>query len=70
MLVDVFDDRTGDARFQSLGRMAEDWLSQGLLRTQLVDVVDPRVVFAQGRTAVGTTIDPMTLARPTGATLV
>ena len=38
---------------RSLGRMAEDWLTQGLLRTQLVDVVDTRAAFVQGHAANG-----------------
>ncbi|MDQ2768395.1 MAG: hypothetical protein M3Y30_14735 [Gemmatimonadota bacterium] len=70
VLVDVFDNRTGDPKLESLGRMAEDWLSQGLLRTQLVDVVDSRVVFVQSGSAGGGGIDPVSLARKTGATFV
>ncbi|HEV7702724.1 MAG TPA: BTAD domain-containing putative transcriptional regulator [Gemmatimonadaceae bacterium] len=70
VLVDVFDNRTGDAKLEALGRMAEDWLSQGLLRTQLVDVVDPRVVFVHNQTGGAAAIDPVSLARKTGATLV
>ena len=70
MLVDAFENRTGDPKLDALGRMAEDWLSQGLLRTQLVDVVDPRVVFVQTRSAGTNAIDPLALARKTGATFV
>jgi DNA-binding SARP family transcriptional activator/TolB-like protein/tetratricopeptide (TPR) repeat protein len=69
VLVDVFENRTGDPKLDALGRMTEDWLSQGLLRTQLVDVVDPRVVYVQGR-ANGGTVDPVALARKTGAAFV
>ncbi len=36
-------------RLQSLGRMTQDWIAQGIMRTQLVDVVDPRAVFVQGQ---------------------
>ncbi|MEO8879604.1 MAG: BTAD domain-containing putative transcriptional regulator [Gemmatimonadaceae bacterium] len=70
VVVDVFENRTGDPHFASLGRMASDWLTQGLLRTQLVDVVDPRAVFVQGRASDGSVVDPVTLAHRTGATLV
>ena len=70
VLVDVFDNRTGDPKLEALGRMAEDWLSQGLLRTQLVDVVDSRVVFVQSRSSGGGAVDPVSLARKTGATFV
>ena len=70
VLVDVFDNRTGDPKLEALGRMAEDWLSQGLLRTQLVDVVDPRVVFVQSRSADSGAAGTLSLARKTGATFV
>ena len=69
VLVAVFDNRTGDSSLQSLGRMTQDWIAQGLLRTQLVDVVDPRAVFVQSRTGTGAAVDPMTVARRTGADL-
>ncbi len=70
VLVAVFENRTGDTTLQSLGRMTQDWIAQGILRTNLVDLVDPRAVFVQGRTATGAAIDPVTLARRTGATMV
>lgn len=70
VLVTVFDNRTGDSTLQSLGRMTQDWIAQGILRMNLVDLVDPRVVFVQGRTAAGAVVDPVTLARRTGAAMV
>jgi DNA-binding SARP family transcriptional activator/TolB-like protein/tetratricopeptide (TPR) repeat protein len=70
VLVAVFDNRSGDSGLQSLGRMAQDWLAQGIVRTHLVDVVDPRAVFEQGRAGAGAAVDPVTLARRTGAALV
>ena len=70
MLVAVFDNRTGDTTLQSLGRMTQDWIAQGILRMNLVDLVDPRAVFVQGRTATGAAVDPVTLARRTGAAMV
>lgn len=70
VLVDVFENRTGDPKLDALGRMAEDWLGQGLLRTQLVDVVDPRVVYVQAHASASGTIDPLELARKTGAAFV
>ena len=74
VLVTVFDNRTGDTTLQSLGRMTQDWIAQGILRTNLVDLVDlvdPRAaVFVQGRAAAGAAIDPVTLARRTGAAMV
>lgn len=69
VLVAVFDNRTGDARWQSLGRMTQDWITQGVVRTRLADVVDPRAVFVQGR-AGGAGADPVALARRTGASIV
>jgi DNA-binding SARP family transcriptional activator/TolB-like protein len=70
VLVDAFENRTGDPRFESLGRMAEDWLAQGLLRTQLVDVVDERAAFVQGHAGSGASVDPLVTARRTGASLL
>jgi DNA-binding SARP family transcriptional activator/TolB-like protein len=70
VLVVGFDNRTGDSALQSLGRMTQDWLAQGILRTNLVDVVDPRAVFVQGHTAAGPSLEPVTLAHRTGARLV
>ncbi|MEO7041351.1 MAG: BTAD domain-containing putative transcriptional regulator [Gemmatimonadaceae bacterium] len=70
VVVALFDNRTGDPSLDVLGRMAEDWLTQGIMRTQLVDVVDPRVVQVQGRTADGGAVDPSVLGKRTGAGLV
>lgn len=70
VLVNAFENRTGDPRFEPLGRMAEDWLTQGLLRTQLVDVVDARAAFVQGHAGNGESIDPLITARRTGASLL
>jgi DNA-binding SARP family transcriptional activator/TolB-like protein len=70
VLVAMFDNRTGDARFDALGPMAEDWLSQGLLRTQIVDVVDPHAVLVQSHSTGGAPVDLVTLAHRTGAAMV
>jgi DNA-binding SARP family transcriptional activator/TolB-like protein len=70
VLIAVFDNRTGDAHLQSLGRMTQDWLAQGIVRTHLVDVVDPRAVFVQTRAAPVAEADPIAIARRTGANLV
>ena len=64
VVVAVFDNRTGDSALQPLGRIAQDYLTQGALRTHLVDVVDARVVLRQSGT------DPITLAHRTGSALV
>ena len=70
VLVAGFDNRTGDARLDALGAMAIDWMSQGLLRTRVVDVVDPRAVLVQSRAAGGAPVDLVTLAHRTGAAMV
>ena len=70
VLVNAFENRTDDPRFGSLGRMAEDWLTQGLVRTQLVDVVDARAAFVQGHAGNGASLDPLITARRTGASLL
>jgi DNA-binding SARP family transcriptional activator/TolB-like protein/tetratricopeptide (TPR) repeat protein len=70
VVVAVFDNRTGDTTLQSLGRMTQDWIAQGILRMNLVDLVDARAAFVQGRTPAGAVVDPVTLARRTGAAMV
>lgn len=70
VLITVFENRTGDSTLQPLGRMAQDWLAQGIARTQLVDVVDPRAVFVQTHQAASAAVDASTLARRTGAGLI
>ena len=70
VLVTVFDDRTGDLRLRSLGRMTQDWLVRRIVRAHLVDVVDQRAVFTQSHDAPTPTANPIELARRTGASLV
>ena len=70
VLVEVFENRTGDSALASVGRMAQDWLSQGLIQTELVDVVDPRAVYVQSHLPASGAADPATLARHTGATVL
>ena len=70
VLVAVFDNRSSDSTLQSLGRMTQDWLAQGILRTDLVDVVDQQSVFVQSRSATGAAVDPIALAQRTGAAMV
>jgi DNA-binding SARP family transcriptional activator/TolB-like protein len=67
VLVAVFDNRTGDPGLEVLGRMAQDWLTQGIMRTGLVDVVDSRAVVEQDDRADR---DPLVLAQRTGASMV
>lgn len=63
VLVSVFDNLTGDSSLQSIGRMTQDWLTQGLMRTNMVDVVDERVAM-QARS--GST-DAVAMAKRSGA---
>ena len=70
VLITVFDNHTGDAGLQSLGRMTQDWLAQGLVRTHLVEVVDPRAVFVQSRADSGAAAAPSAIAQRTGASLL
>ncbi len=69
--VAVFENRTGDASLDLLGRMASDWLTQGLSRVEGLDVVpSTSVLYAQpaGRARGGAERDPVReLARETGA---
>ena len=44
VLIGVFQNETGDASLDPIGKIAADWLSRGLHETGLVDVVDERNV--------------------------
>ena len=70
VLVAVFENRTDDPELLPLGRMTQDWLTQGILSSHLAEVVDQRAVFVQGRAASGLTVDPITIAHRTGAGMV
>jgi tetratricopeptide (TPR) repeat protein len=41
VVVAPFENRTGDARLDPVGKMARDWLTRGILATGLVEVSDP-----------------------------
>ncbi len=70
VLVEVFENRTGDSALASVGRMAQDWLAQGLIQTEMVDVVDPQAVYVQSHLSASGAADPAMLARHTGATVL
>jgi serine/threonine-protein kinase len=73
VVVGMFENRTGDSRYDPLGFMAADWVTEGLQRTGAVDVVPALTAltadrFLRAATDVG---DPVrALARETGADLV
>jgi protein kinase-like protein len=46
VVVDVIENRTGDAALDPLGHMAADWVTQGLTETGLVEVVPSVTVIA------------------------
>jgi serine/threonine protein kinase/tetratricopeptide (TPR) repeat protein len=50
IIVSVFENQTGDKSLDPLGRMASDWINQGLSKTGLVEVV----TVPPGETAPGT----------------
>jgi len=73
VLVAVFENRTDDTDLLPLGRMTQDWITQGILGSHVADVVDPHAVFVQARANAGagvTAVDPVTLAHRTGAGMV
>lgn len=69
VLITVFDNRTGDTELSPLGRMTQDWITEGVLQSHLAQVVDPRAVFVQGRSGAAGA-DPIAMARRTGAETV
>lgn len=70
VIITVFENRTGDARFDPIGDMLVDWITRSIVQTRLVDVVDPRVLFAHGRTPTGQPAEPIALARRNGASTI
>src|SRR5690349_1929434 len=70
VLVEVFENRTGDSALTSVGRVAQDWLAQGIIQTEVADVVDPRAVYVQSHLASGGAADAATMVRRTGATVL
>ncbi len=68
VVVAVFENDTGDASMDSIGRLTADVISEGLQRTGIVDVVPPNTALHILRTITGPG-DPVTrLAQETGAT--
>ena len=49
LLVAPFDNETGDSNLANLGDMAADWITRGLSRTGLVEVVDGRTAWVTSR---------------------
>ena len=73
VVVEMFDNRTGDPVHDPLSFMASDWITEGLHRTGAVDVVPTPTVLAARRSlrASRDTLDPaLALVRLTGATLL
>jgi TolB-like protein len=48
VVVIPFENQTGDASLEPIGKIAADWLTQGLSQTGLVQVVDPGTAIASG----------------------
>ena len=77
VLVMPFVNHTGDSTYAPVGQIAADWITEGLQRTGLVDVVDVRTARLADRppgltaaAAAALRADPNALARQVGATLV
>ncbi|GEM_PF-861875 len=68
--VAVLINRTGDAKLDALGMMASDWLTRGLSRVPVVDVVEAGGLYLRGRTQTGEAVDPIEMARSNGASVV
>ena len=71
--VGIFENRTGEPRYDPLGFMAADWVIEGLQRTGAVDVVPTLTTLAAARFLrdEAGTVDPVrALSRETGANLV
>jgi DNA-binding SARP family transcriptional activator/TolB-like protein len=51
VVVAPLENRTGDPAFDAIGAMVAEWVTQGLLRTGLVQVVDTRTMLETARDA-------------------
>lgn len=75
-VVDQFENQTGDPAFEPVGAMLQDWLTEGLLGSGLVEVVPTLTArrashFVRMEATAGRIRDPLgALSRETGATLV
>jgi len=69
VVVAPLENRTGDASLDAVGSMVAEWITQGLLRTGLVQVVDARTMLETARDAGTSDGDDYlrTLSERTGA---
>jgi DNA-binding SARP family transcriptional activator/TolB-like protein len=69
VVVAPLENRTGDPALEAVGSMVAEWITQGLLRTGLVQVVDARTMLETARDAGTSGSDDYlrTLAERTGA---
>ncbi len=68
-----FENNTGDSTYDVVGRMAADWITQGLRETSLVDVIDSRTAFTSGGPDTGAHLSAegaVAVANRTGATMI
>ncbi len=70
VIVTVFANRTGDTSLDPIADMMIDWVTRSLLAEHVVDVVDPRALYARGRDSAGHPVDAVLLARRNGANLI
>ncbi len=68
--ITVFENETGDSSLASLGLMASDWVSRGLTRSALVEVLDDGTLYTEHHAPSGERNDPREVARRSGAGLV
>ena len=54
VMVAVFENETGDASLDAVGKIVADVLARGLQETRVVEIVDPRAAFSASSTPEGT----------------
>lgn len=71
VVVAVLTNETGDKSLASFGKMAADWVTQGLQETGFIDVVDSRTVLQASQQLSGSDAPVVeVLSRQTGAAIV
>lgn len=70
VVVAIFENRTDDPKLESLGRIATDWISDGLLQIGTIAVAPSSIVLGLATAGAQGTMPPDALATATKASLV
>lgn len=69
VVIAMFANQTGDSTLDPLRLLAADWMTRGIARTPLIDVLYPGVLYTDGQSSSGAPTSPLQLAMRNGAQL-